>query len=442
MPVDTSIYSQIRQPQTEQVSPIDSMAKAMTIGHLALQNKDLQRTQEEQDAVRSAFASSQKPDGSVDTDQALSKISKAGFPMAAMTTQNMLAQQAAAKADMQNKVMQDNLTRANVFGREISALADPKISEEDRAAAYAPLIQRLKRDKIILPEQNIPDEYDRKVFNSYVGGFYNSKDHIEDSLKQAQAAKAASETKLAELAAPGTRAQTAATTAETKARTAEIIQNTGHAPTGPVTDPTQLVQTMPKEYRAQATKEIGEAKEMAATKRAFMEQWQDLNSKALAGALSPEDRQSAINTLAGRLAKIGEGRFNLEESKIQMAALMPSWKDPGGADGQTRANKLRRAELWFDSQVKAPNFETATGRKLNDFESTRTAPADPDMKLAKDIVKNGAKPSGGSGGVLESTASADSGKPAALPAPKPGDVEDGHVFLGGDPRKQSSWKKQ
>lgn len=95
----------------------------------------------------------------------------------------------------------------------------------------------------------------------------------------------------------------------------------------------------------QAYKEAQKAMEVEKLRADFQSSFDDLNSRFMGGALSPADRQSAIQAFAGPIAKVAEGRFNLEEAKNQADALLP-----GKLEGSnTRALKQARLNQFFDS---------------------------------------------------------------------------------------------
>lgn len=101
----------------------------------------------------------------------------------------------------------------------------------------------------------------------------------------------------------------------------------------------------------QAMKEAQKAQEVESLRSAMQSSFDDLNSKALAGKFSPSDRQSAIQAFAGPIAKMGEGRFNLQEAQNQADALLP-----GIESGETRQNKQRRMNQFFDAFRNEPTL--------------------------------------------------------------------------------------
>lgn len=98
-------------------------------------------------------------------------------------------------------------------------------------------------------------------------------------------------------------------------------------------------------------KELEKKKEAESLRAAMQNSFNDLNNQFLAGNLSPADRRSAINTFAGRIAKIGEGRFNMDESKLQADAILP------GIEGNsTRAKKQQRFDEFFETLTQTPTL--------------------------------------------------------------------------------------
>lgn len=113
----------------------------------------------------------------------------------------------------------------------------------------------------------------------------------------------------------------------------------------------QMAGIIDKDQYKEGNKELGQAQEVEKLRTDFQKSFNDLNSRFLAGKLSPENRNSAINAFAGRIAKLAEGRFNLEESKLQAQALLP-----GIESQQTRANKQARLNQFFDSMHTTPTL--------------------------------------------------------------------------------------
>lgn len=107
----------------------------------------------------------------------------------------------------------------------------------------------------------------------------------------------------------------------------------------------------PKQYE-QANKELGTGQEVEKLRGDVLSSFSDLNGQPLAGAFSPRDRQSAVQSFAGRIAKLAEGRFNLQEAEQQAQALLPA----AGESDDTRQKKLVRLNQFFDSMNQTPTL--------------------------------------------------------------------------------------
>lgn len=93
------------------------------------------------------------------------------------------------------------------------------------------------------------------------------------------------------------------------------------------------------------TKEANELAEGRSLRDYYHRTFNELNSKVLAGHLTPGQRESAIWTIAGKLQHASAGRFNLEDAKKQAEAMFPGvgdWKSTSEA-------KLRNSDGLFDT---------------------------------------------------------------------------------------------
>lgn len=113
-----------------------------------------------------------------------------------------------------------------------------------------------------------------------------------------------------------------------------------------------LLMTDPKE-KEQATKELAQAQELDKLKNGMDAASQQLRGKFLAGSLTPGDRNSFRNTYGGILAKLGEGRFNLEESKQQMDAFLPA----AGDTQNTLNDKDKNRNIFINALRTTPTLD-------------------------------------------------------------------------------------
>lgn len=111
---------------------------------------------------------------------------------------------------------------------------------------------------------------------------------------------------------------------------------------------------MSPQQQEQAQKELGSVSRINKMQQDVEEAARGLDGQLLKGTLTPSARQSSINTFAGILAKEAEGRFNLEEAKTQMKALMPSPLD----SKDTSMLKAKHREQFFESLKVAPTLQT------------------------------------------------------------------------------------
>lgn len=107
----------------------------------------------------------------------------------------------------------------------------------------------------------------------------------------------------------------------------------------------QMSGVIPKEDEGAIIKESNQLAEVRSLRKDFDKSFQDLNGKALAGSLTPGQRDSAIWTLAGKLQHASAGRFNLEDAYKQMNAMFPQAADLGS----TRAFRSEKSSALFDA---------------------------------------------------------------------------------------------
>lgn len=120
----------------------------------------------------------------------------------------------------------------------------------------------------------------------------------------------------------------------------------------------QLGKIDDKQYE-KANDQLDNINEIESLRSNIQDSFNDLNGKLLAGKLSPSDRQSAINSYSGLLVKVAEGRFNFDEAKQQMEAILP-----GIEGGETRENKLDRLNKLFDT-LRSKNGSILRGIGIN-----------------------------------------------------------------------------
>lgn len=140
---------------------------------------------------------------------------------------------------------------------------------------------------------------------------------------------------------------------------------------------------VPEKLQEQANKELGKLQEVVSLKKGVRDSFNDLASQVLGGAFSPADRQSAINAFAGQVARASAGRYNEDEAKNQLEALLPNRLE----SAETTEKKRARADKFFDTLVQIPTLE-GSRIPVNQFEGTN-------LKAASFANKQRFKYSGG-----------------------------------------------
>lgn len=184
MALDPSIYQTLRP--IEMPSMLDSASKAMSLSQLSMQNKRLQQSDADDQALRDTLIKNTSADGTTDYKTALSQLGKIA-PAKAMELQTHLAGVNKATREDQDAQMVAHLKRADILGNALQSIAG--LNPQARAQAYPGLIAQLKQQGVIEPTQQIPDQYDDQYYGAMMGRYHQSKDYIEAELKRAETAK-------------------------------------------------------------------------------------------------------------------------------------------------------------------------------------------------------------------------------------------------------------
>lgn len=157
--------------------------------------------------------------------------------------------------------------------------------------------------------------------------------------------------------------------------TRQALMNAGSRDTGSVIE----LAADPKEKEA-LYKDLATRQESDGLKKLYQEQFTHLQNKALNGAFSPADRQSAIQAVAGKIQKATEGRYNLEAATQLAQALFPNKIE----SGQTTQNKLGRGIELLNGLSSTPRLDTF--KKMHGIQDAPEAAAAPET-ATKDGVK-------------------------------------------------------
>lgn len=121
MPIDTSIYGNLRQ--FEAPDALGTAQKAMSLSHLGMQQRQAMDAQRDQDAMKSAYAGSVGPDGQIDQKRMLSSLASSA-PHLMPQVQSQFAEQAQKLADSKQKTLADHLNQVNASAQLLSSAKD------------------------------------------------------------------------------------------------------------------------------------------------------------------------------------------------------------------------------------------------------------------------------------------------------------------------------
>lgn len=241
MAIDTSIYGNLQPVQAPSLA--DAASNGMKLSQMAMQQQQMQRQMQTQQALRDSYAKNTDANGNVNHDAVLSDLAKID-PVAALSHQELIGKASKASADAQVSRSDAYQKKASVFAGAMHAL-EP-LSDEQRAIAFPQVIANLKKQNIIDPSQNIPDDYKPDWYNSVL---QKAQTHIgEGSKDYSDIQKTKAETNKAYADADKTRS-------ETYKRNPDIL--------GQTDDPAKLVPNLvPKEHQAKALEEIKNAQDI------------------------------------------------------------------------------------------------------------------------------------------------------------------------------------
>lgn len=124
MPLDTSIYQNIRPAQIEAPDPLGSLAKAMSLGNAGLQYKQLQQQAGDQDAIRSALAGNIDPvTGKPNISAATASLYKSN-PTAGLAFEAQRAQADKAAADAKHESLKVQRQDLALLGHLVEGATD------------------------------------------------------------------------------------------------------------------------------------------------------------------------------------------------------------------------------------------------------------------------------------------------------------------------------
>lgn len=410
MPLDPSIYSQIQTPNQNQGSPIDQARNILSLGQMGMQQAQMGYEMRQNAAIRNAYARNTDPQsGQLDRGSFLSELGQTA-PMAASQFQNQFVAQDKAKAEAQTAQMQ--AAHATVSATLPAMQYLYSLPDNEAAKAYPGVMNQLQAQGI--PTNNAPQSWDRGWAQQGIQIGMRTKEGLENAMLASNVGKAP--------------AELASTVYGSRSPNAEISSQYDKQ-AQPVRSSQLAMNQMIDNYKNPSPQ--GDASLI-------------LNAYKIKFPNAPD-----VNSLK-----------ELSESQAapDMFKQMANKAISGGVDQPTRDNLMRDATSTYRANVNSLRgyqqkyFNKAQAQGIPGAGDIVSEPAiDQTYANAMDLQKQigpYVPPSGRGGivGALSSVASKVAGignnTAQANPMIKPGTVSKGYVFMGGDPSKPSSWKRQ
>lgn len=423
MGIDASIYSNLQPAKVEIPSPLESAQRAMSLSQLGMQQAQMQRQMQMHVATQQAYAQNTDPSGNVNKQGVLSQLGKMGFGQAATEMGGQFSKLDEERAKAQAAQAEAFQKRASIFASHMDDMMK-NVPESQRPQVWTQTIKNLKDQGIVTPDQGIPDTYDPQIFNGFAMRAMhhlgqNSKDYVDTKKTQSETLLAPAKYN-AELY--GSRSPNAELTSQYDKQVGDVRKSQGamaqmhdnYKNPSPQGDASLVLNAF--KIKFPNAPDVNSLKELSESQSAS-DHWKNLAHKALSGGFDKSTRDN--------LMRDGISTYN---------ANYDTWKGI-----QRRFLDRQKVQNVNDPTLTAePAIENtyAESMKLKKELGPYVKPADRGGFMAG-VNKFASKLIGGS---AESAATA-AEKPAA-PKIKPGTVEDGYVFNGGDPSNPKSWKKR
>jgi len=378
MPIDTSIYGNIQQPQIE--NPLNALAKVSQVKAMQNQNRlaDLaygtaQREQESQNALADAYKSAVDPTtGAVDRNKLMTSLAQGGQGAKLPGIQKQFSEMDAAALTQQKAKLENTSQQLELVGRYMTAA-------KQNPAMYPQLVAQL-REVIPGGGKDLPDQYDPSVVDATINRAMSVKEsiaaHQKDLDFQLEMQKFAYQQQ-------------------------NDAANRGVTMRGQnMTDSRQRDANDIKRSEAQQAKDQAKAGQVA-------------SFDTMLGTLDRLSKHPGLHRSVGVIGAFptspgsDSANFQAELNTFQSQAFVPmvAQLKGMGALSDAEGKKLTAAVGALDPKMGEQAFRDSIARITKD------------MKAARDRVS-------GTG------------------VPQAGQVMDGYRFKGGDPSVQSNWEKQ
>lgn len=416
MPIDPSIYANVKTPQVNMPSPLDTAQSAMSLADLSMRSQAMNYQLQQQMALRHAYARNTNPDGSLNRQGFLSSLGQVA-PQAVPGALKDFAATDKAQAEAQSAQMESQQKVDDLITPRLQYLKD-HVKPEDQPVVYHNIMKDFAARGV--PVSNVPPEFDQNWLDQTLGTLANRAKFYEAQKSQSDIENTRSSTakNVAETGAiPSKIAEQQANTRKAEADTAKTQSETfprDPSMLGATDDPAaQVARRVPKDHQAKALEEIKNAEDIKALAPKIMAAFQRGSSRnPVTAAQGQREFEGLINTTV----KDTEGTARQAAFDSIHRTMTPS--GPTALPGENDA-KARTVQEYLTAKASAPTARSY-GVDLTRFDST--SPYQGKDRLAQtDQVK-----------------SSTSSRKVAI---KPGAVEDGYVYMGGDPGKPTSWKK-
>lgn len=325
MPIDTSIYSNIKPVQMDLPQPMQIAQQAMALSQLGMQQRQMQYQMGAQMATRQAFADNTDKTGQVNKEGALSQLSRAGYGQQSMALGQQFAAQEKAEAEAKKAQGEAASTMYNITGPAFDYMHD-KVSKDQLPTVYPQIIQGLKAQGIDVSAMDHP--FDQQAFDQYYGRWQNSKESLANQAAQAGLG-------------------------ETKAKTAEAWSNVATAP-AKLNSELYGSRSPNAELSSQYSKDVGPIR----NSQLYMNQMLDSYKKQ-----TPQgDAALVLNNF--KIRNPGATDVNSIEEMKSSQSVSDAWRNKlnealnGGMDKPTRDNLIRDGVSAFRA-----NYNTYQGVK-------------------------------------------------------------------------------
>lgn len=209
MPIDTSIYGNIRPVETPDL--MGAVQKGMALSQLGMQNQQLQQQFQQQQALRQAYAQNTDQNGNVNKQGVLSTLGKMGLGQMVPETGATFAKQDKEVSEAKTSQMGALHQQASVVVPHYGYLLS--LSDDKAAQIYPEMKQQLQNQGV--DTTNLPDSWDRSKIKRGFDVASQYKETIDNR-------KTMSDVGINETKAPGDRAKTQAEIRHLDAETAQL----------------------------------------------------------------------------------------------------------------------------------------------------------------------------------------------------------------------------